>query len=265
MKPENILKLLPKREKDASKGDFGHALIIGGDYGMAGAVRMAGEACARVGAGLTSVVSHEDHVASIITERPELMAHGEKDLHDLLKKANVIAIGPGLGTGEWGQQLLATVLATDLPIIMDADALNLLAQQKTKIANWILTPHPGEASRLLACSIDDIQQDRTKAAKALQKTYGGVVVLKGAGTVVCGENHPIFINTTGNPGMASGGMGDVLTGVITGFVAQGLHLYDAACLGVYCHGKAGDLAAEKGERGLLATDVIAHLRDVVNP
>ena len=160
--------------------------------------------------------------------------------------------------------LLAAVLQTRLPQVVDADALNLLAQEPARRDDWILTPHPGEAARLLGVSTEQIQADRLHAVHALQQRYGGVCVLKGAGTLVC-TSESIALCEAGNPGMASGGMGDVLTGIIAGFLAQGLSLMDAAKAGVYIHATAGDRAAQEGERGLLASDLLPHLRKLVNP
>lgn len=260
---------LPRRHKDAHKGDFGHVLIIGGDYGMAGAARMAGEAAARVGAGLTTVATHPEHRDIISNMRPELMCQAvenSKDLEPLIEKATVIAIGPGLGQSEWSKKILEKVLATKLPKVMDADALNLLAKLAVKSEEWILTPHPGEAARLLNCTTGEIQQDRFKAAAALQQQYGGVIVLKGSGTIVQNAKRIPGICVAGNPGMASGGMGDVLTGVIAGLLAQKLTLEQAARIGVYIHAHAADRAAlQGGERGLLAMDLMSYLQRLVNP
>lgn len=263
-----LLKFLPKRLRNSQKGDFGHVLVIGGDHGMAGAPRMAGEAAARVGAGLISIATHPEHIDIISSERPELMAHGvkaSKDLESLLKRATVIAIGPGLGQSTWSQQLFKKVLSTPQSKVVDADALNLLAKKSLHRDDWILTPHPGEAARLLKCSTAKIQKNRINAANDLQKKYGGVIVLKGAGTIVIGPDQKPAICKAGNPGMASGGMGDVLTGVIAGLLAQGLTLKQAAELGVCLHATAGDLAAKEGKRGLLALDLMPYLRNLVNP
>ena len=259
--------LLPPRPRASHKGDYGHVLVIGGDHGMAGAVRLVGEAAARTGSGLVSIATRTAHAAVITTARPELMCHGVehvRDLRPLLQRASVIAIGPGLGQSAWGSELLAAVVQTRLPLVVDADALNLLAQESAMRNNWILTPHPAEAARLLNVTTEQIQADRLHAVQAIQNRYGGVSVLKGAGSLVCAVDRPIAICEAGNPGMASGGMGDVLTGIIAGLLAQGLNLADAACAGVYIHAKAGDRAAQQGERGLLASDLMPHLRKLVN-
>lgn len=261
--------LLTPRHRTAHKGDFGHVLMMGGDHGMGGAARLAAEAALRSGAGLVSVATRPEHVAAIITARPELMVNGLTDverLSPLLKRADVVAIGPGLGQSAWGRDLWAHAVDSGKPLVVDADALNLLAADPQHRDDWVLTPHPGEAARLLACSTPEIQQDRLAAADALVQRYGGVVVLKGAGTVVAAAgNRPPAICTDGNPGMASGGMGDVLTGIIASLLAQGWGSRDAAEIGVCLHGAAGDRAAQVGERGLLAGDLLAQLRRLVNP
>lgn len=258
---------LPPRLRCSHKGDYGHVLIIGGEHGYSGAARLAGEAALRVGAGLVSIATRSSHASFMNMNRPELMCHGidnAEQLTHLLTKANVIAIGPGLGQSDWAKDLLTAVLSTPKPIIVDADALNLLAYQPETNPDWILTPHPGEAGRLLNCTTADIQQDRFAAVSALQAKYQGVVVLKGSGTLIA-SNEKIAISNTGNAGMASGGMGDVLTGVIAGLVAQGYSLAQAAQQGVYLHGYAGDLAAQgEGEHGLLASDLIPYLRRGIN-
>ncbi len=260
---------LPPRERDANKGNFGHVLVVGGNKGMGGAARLAGEAAARVGAGLVSVATRSEHVALISGSRPELMAHATEspaDLPELLKKATFIVIGPGLGQDRWAQELFDRIVATDLPMVVDGDALNLLAKNPIKKDEWILTPHPGEASRLLKCSVDDIQNDRFASVKKLQCEYGGVCVLKGAGTIIEGRKGVPRVCIAGNPGMASGGIGDVLSGVIAGLAGQDLSLEKAAQLGVLVHATAGDkVAREDGERGLLALDLMPELRKLVNP
>lgn len=260
--------VLPRRSRCQHKGANGHVLVIGGDYGMAGAARLAGEAAARTGAGLVSVATHREHVAVITGNCPEVMTHGletGRDLLPLLDRATVLAIGPGLGTSAWSLEVFNAVMNSDLPMVIDADGLNLLARQRQQRDEWILTPHPGEAARLLRCAVDEIQKDRFAAVNALVERYGGILVLKGAGTVV-GDGNAFSVCASGNPGMASGGMGDVLTGVIAGLLAQGLSFEDAATAGAFVHGAAADLAAgAAGERGLLARDVIAGLRRQVNP
>lgn len=259
---------LPPRRKSAHKGDYGHVLVVGGDRGMAGAARLAAEAALRVGAGLVSVATHPSHEGCLIAGRPEIMCRGVEapgDIDALLTRATVVAVGPGLGKGGFGSGPLDAVLSSALPLVVDADALNLLAQRPIAHKNWILTPHPGEAARLLGVDTQVIQNDRFRAVRELHKSYLGTVVLKGSGTLIHDASGLIGVCPYGNPGMASGGMGDVLTGVIAGLIAQGLDLPMAARLGTCLHARAGDLAAADGERGLLASDLFPFLHRLVNP
>jgi hydroxyethylthiazole kinase-like uncharacterized protein yjeF len=266
---ESEKKLLRRRNRTAHKGNFGHVLVVGGDSGYAGAARLAGEAAARVGAGLVSVATHGQHTAIISTARPELMAHAVEtgaQLTPLMHRASCLALGPGLGQSDWSSQLFAMIMESRLPLVVDADALNLLAADPMRRDNWILTPHPGEAARLLGCASAAVQANRFGAARDLQGRFGGVVVLKGSGTLIIDANQEMAVCDGGNPGMASGGMGDVLTGTIAGLVAQGHTLPEAARLGVCVHAAAGDAAAaENGERGLLAGDLMPWLRRLINP
>ena len=261
---------LPARARGAHKGNFGHVLVVGGAPGFCGAARMAAESAARVGAGLVSLATHPIHAALMNIGRPELMCHGVSnadELRPLLARATVVAVGPGLGLGQagWGRVLFEAVQDSDLPLVVDADALNLLALAPLKREDWVLTPHPGEAARLLQSSSSAVQADRFAAIAALRDRFGGTVVLKGSGTLILGSSKAQpSICTQGNPGMASGGMGDVLTGVIAGLLAQGLDYDEAAEIGVRLHAAAGDKAAEVGERGLLAGDLMPWLRKLVN-
>jgi NAD(P)H-hydrate epimerase len=259
---------LPRRPRDAHKGHYGHLLVVGGDHGFGGAVLMAAEAAARLGAGLTSCATRTEHLAPLLARRPEVMAapvRSGQELQPLLARASAVVIGPGLGQGGWGEQLLQAVLATSLPLVIDADGLNLLARWSVpRRDTWLLTPHPGEAARLLGCDNAAIGADRFAAAHALQQRYGGAVILKGSGSLVA-DAQGISVSPYGNPGMASGGMGDVLSGVLGALLAQGLSVAEAAQLGCCLHGRAGDLAAVAGERGLLATDLIPPLRQLANP
>ncbi len=278
--PEGRHFLKPRR-RTSHKGFNGHVLVIGGSPGYSGAVRMAAEAAARAGAGLVSVLTHSQHADTLCLQRPEIMCHAASDnvskdgIRSLLDAANVIAIGPGLGRFKWGKNLVAMLedyLKTDsgkkTKTVWDADALNILSDHPLKMDNRIMTPHPGEASRLLNQSITQIQSDRFKSSRALVETYGGVCLLKGPGTLVADEQK-LNVVCAGNPGMASGGMGDVLTGIIAGLLAQGIPLFDAARIGAAIHGEAAELAVtETGtrlERGLLATDLFPYIRRLVNP
>jgi len=258
---------LPPRRPTSHKGDHGRLVIIGGDQGTAGAIRMTSEAALRSGAGLVRVLTRSENIAPMLTARPELMVHEltPQTLEEGLEWADVVVIGPGLGQQAWGKQALQKTENFRKPMLWDADALNLLAINPDKRHNRILTPHPGEAARLLNCSVAEIESDRLLSAHRLVKRYGGVVVLKGAGTVIASDEAQGIIDA-GNAGMASGGMGDVLSGIIGALLGQKLPLYDAACAGCVVHGAATDrLAARYGTRGMLATDLFCTLRRVVNP
>jgi NAD(P)H-hydrate epimerase len=266
---DELKTLLIRRPKSAHKGSFGHVLIIGGDSGMTGAARLAAEAAARVGAGKVSIATRATHAAFLNLARPEIMVHGIEtaaELQQLITQIDIIAIGPGLGQSIWARAMLDTIKEQQKPIVLDADALNLLARAPFRLPQSVLTPHPGEAARLLEFTTPEIQNDRFTAVRALQLRFGGVCVLKGAGTLVAGANGQIGVCSAGNPGMACGGMGDVLTGVIAGLLAQGFSTTNAASLGVCLHAKAGDKEAEnQGERGLLPSDLLPWIRHYANP
>ncbi|MHB8744604.1 MAG: NAD(P)H-hydrate dehydratase, partial [Sulfuricaulis sp.] len=236
--------------------------------GMPGSVHLAGEAAYRAGAGLVMLATHPDHASQISTTRPELIVYGvtsAEELRPLLSRADVIAAGPGLGQGAWGNALFGAALDTSTPMVVDADALNILAADPLMHRDWILTPHPGEAARLLGMSTPEIQADRFAAVRELVASYGGVCVLKGSGTLVASlYSDVISVCDRGNPGMASGGMGDVLTGTIAGLWAQGLAAADAANLGVWLHATAGDDVAAAGEIGMLASDLAPFIRARLN-
>ena len=258
---------LPPREENVHKGHFGYVLVVGGAPGMGGAVRLAGEAALRTGAGRVGAVVDPLNRAAITAGCPELMVYetdGEERLRELLELADVVVVGPGLGQSARAQALLSQVLEARQPRVIDADALNLLAAEPAKADNWVLTPHPGEAARLLGANTADIGGDRFAAAGEIASLYGGVCVLKGAGTLVVSDGD-VSVCAGGNAGMATAGTGDVLAGVIAALLAQGLTLRDAAELGVCIHAAAGDRAAGSSPRGLLASDLIAHIRTYVNP
>ncbi|MCM2678460.1 NAD(P)H-hydrate dehydratase [Echinimonas agarilytica] len=265
----NFKHFLRPRNRTYHKGMCGKVYVVGGDLGMPGAIRLAAEACQRAGASIVTVVSRPEHIGPILSHRPELIVSGAQTAGAILRQqlaaaAKVIVVGPGMGTENWGQSMLQMCLETDVPLVVDADGLNILAATPSKRDNWILTPHPGEAARLLDTSVEAIEDDRFAAATQLQAKYGGVVILKGAGTVVT-DGNMIRICRVGNPGMASGGMGDILSGIIGSLLAQGIPAFEAACLAVCIHGDAADLAAEVGERGMLASDLYPHVRRLVNP
>jgi NAD(P)H-hydrate epimerase len=263
-----IQRALPRRPRAAHKGNFGRVLIIGSGVGMPGATRLSGEACLRVGAGLVTVAVAPENVAAISAGRPELICLQLTDasvLVEAIEKAEIIAIGPGLGRTPWASEALQAVLATDKPLVVDADALNLIAEAGVPPRdNWILTPHPGEAGRLLDISTEQIQADRLAALDRLVARYGGTVVLKGAGTLVGTKGRIPGLCERGNPGMASAGTGDVLTGAVAGILAQCRDTWLAARVGVLVHAMAGDAAARTGERGLIASDIARELHNCVN-
>jgi NAD(P)H-hydrate epimerase len=264
---------LPRRARDAHKGSNGRVLVVGGGAGMPGALRMAGAAALRVGAGVVTVAGAAHNLVAVSGTMPELIylpVSSDTSLEAALDAAAVVAIGPGLGTGDWGQRLWGQVLRARKPaVVVDADALNLLALDPVKLPEgWIMTPHPGEAARLLGLDSAAVQVDRLGAVRELHARYGAVAVLKGAGTLVASgaaDAPDIGICDRGNPGMATAGMGDVLTGVIAGLRAQVGDSASAARVGVLVHALAGDSAAQGGQRGLIATDVIDELRGWVNP
>jgi len=275
---EDQIRKLPVRNRNAHKMNHGHVLVVGGDQGMAGAVAMAAEAALYSGAGLVSVATHPTSVNSLVARRPEVMTKSvttPDELKALINRATVVVVGPGLGNeslgneslggdSTWASELFDIVLESELPMIIDADGLNRLSrlpQQSTKRDNWILTPHPGEARNLLG---KNVQVNRLASVKQLQEKYGGVSLLKGAGTLIA-SRHDVWLCPYGNPGMSVAGMGDVLSGVIGGLVAQGLDVNDAACLGVIVHSLAADnITARQGERGLLATQLLPEIRKLLN-
>jgi ADP-dependent NAD(P)H-hydrate dehydratase / NAD(P)H-hydrate epimerase len=268
MDDSQLATLLPPRARGAHKGDFGHVLIIGGGPGMPGAARLCGEAALRAGAGRVSVATHPTHAALLSAARPELMSHAissAEELSELIEKVDVIAFGPGLGMTDWARQLYTVTEVSPKPAVWDADALNLLAERPRRAAPRIITPHPGEAGTLLGIRAAEVQADRPAALLSLSAKYGGVVVLKGAGSLISVGSGAPFVCTAGNPGMAAPGMGDALTGIIAALLAQGLSLQDAAGAGVELHARAGDAAAAGGERGMLASDLIAALPGIANP
>lgn len=259
--------LLPRR-RNTHKGESGRVLCIGGDHGHGGALLLCAEAALRSGAGLLSAATREAHVPAMLARRPEAMVRGVEsgdELKPLFSDVDAIAVGPGLGKDDWGRAMLKLALAAEKPLVLDADALNLIAAEPHALADAILTPHPGEAARLLGIETAEVQRDRFAAAQATAERYQAVVVLKGAGTIIAAPGQATRVLDAGNPGMAVGGMGDVLTGVIVALRASGLSAFDAASAGALLHSLAGDAAAEEGERGLLPSDLFPHLRRLANP
>lgn len=276
VREEMIRKYLPVRRRNSHKGSFGWVLGIGGNSSMSGAVRLCGEAALRSGAGKVTLATNPDHAALINLGCPELMVRGVqrgKQIKTLLGQVDVIVIGTGLGQTSWSEDLFKTCMKGDAPIVMDADGLNILSRLHPEMGgrylprgNWILTPHPAEAGRLLGCEARDVQRDRVTVALQLAERYQAIVVLKGCGTVIAERGGRYAICPYGNPGMASAGTGDVLSGVIGAMVAQKLGLWEAATIGVLAHALAGDLAAAQiGERGMLASDITRRLPAVLNP
>jgi ADP-dependent NAD(P)H-hydrate dehydratase / NAD(P)H-hydrate epimerase len=260
--PGAVPSLLPARRRGMHKGDCGHVLVVGGAPGTSGAARLAATAALRAGAGRVTLVTHPEHAGWANLGRPELMvqpATSGAELVPLLERADVVAIGPGLGQGAWGRALWLAAADWDGPLVVDADALNLLAQAPRRRDHWVLTPHPGEASRLLGEDSAAINADRLGAVRALVKRFGGVALLKGAGTLVASApDAPVACVTGGHPGMATAGMGDVLTGIIAALLGQGLPPHPAAVAGAAWHVAAARLAADRlgAERGMVAGDVI---------
>jgi ADP-dependent NAD(P)H-hydrate dehydratase / NAD(P)H-hydrate epimerase len=259
---------LRARPADAHKGANGHLLVVGGDLGFGGAARLAAEAALRTGAGLVSLATRPEHVAAVLAARPEVMVHGVSsalELEALLARADAVAIGPGLGRAAWGRALFAAVAGSGLPLVVDADALDLLEEAPPAGGDLVVTPHPGEAARLLGCEVAAVEADRYAALSRLVETVDGVVVLKGAGSLIGAAGETPLVVADGNPGMAVGGMGDVLTGVIGALRVQGLPAFRAAAAGAVLHAAAGDLAAGHTPRGLLPSDLLPFLRQLMNP
>ena len=271
--PHAVQSLLPRRERMLHKTLAGRVLVVAGGPGMPGAARLTGEACLRAGAGRVVIATAAVHAPVISIGCPELIVIGitePQELLPLLAEADVIVMGPGLGRSAWATQLLSLLWAAPQPLIVDADALNALAVTGHRRSNWCLTPHAGEAARLLGCSASAIQEKRLQSVSQLVVRYGGVAVLKGPSTLIAAEGLSVpLVCERGNPGMATAGMGDVLCGVIAAIAAQQAHpaqtLALSAAIGVDVHARASDVAAGNLERGLISRDVIAHLRACVNP
>ncbi|PNS07984.1 YjeF family C-terminal domain-containing protein [Lysobacter silvestris] len=258
---------IPQRPRDAHKGLFGHVLCIGGGRGMGGALALCVEAALRAGAGRVSAATRAEHVAVLLARRPECMVHAVEspsDIAELMASADVIAIGPGLGRDVWAKSLLDAALATRRPLVIDADALTLIAADPRPLpAGSVITPHPGEAARLLGIPTDEVQANREDAAQTLADRYHCIAVLKGHGTLVAATGERTRMVDGGNPGMASAGMGDALTGIVSALCAQHQDAFEAAWIGAVLHAAAGDaVCAMQGEYGLLASDLIAALPSV---
>lgn len=266
---EDFKALMTPRPKNSHKFMFGHVLVIGGDYGFAGAALLSAKAALHSGAGLVSVATRPEHVQAFIANQPEIMCHGISDaiqLDVLMEKATVIILGPGLGQSGWAKELLNRVLSIKKPKVIDADALNLIAQLPQKNIDFqdaIFTPHPGEAGRLLEKNSEFIQKDRVNALEELYARYHCVTVLKGAYTLIRGDSRHYYVSPFANPAMASAGMGDVLSGVIAAFIAQKQTSLNAAILGVIVHGMAAELLVTENAHPFIATEVIHKIKNFI--
>jgi NAD(P)H-hydrate epimerase len=268
----DVAALFRPRSRISHKGLNGRVLVVGGATGMAGAARLAAEAALRAGAGLVHAAVAPDSVAQVMAGRPEIQCRGvdsPDEIADLVAAADVIVIGPGLGRDPWGERLAAALLGARHPLVADADALNFLARHPQQRQDWVLTPHPGEAGRLLGKSAAAVQGARAVAVCDLARRYGGITVLKGACSLIAQDNETSAdcpsVCDYGNPGMATAGMGDVLAGVIAAAIGQ--FGFSRRCVeaAVLAHALAGDDAAADGERGMVASDLLPHLRRRTNP
>ena len=269
-------KLLRKllRNSESHKGDFGHVLVVAGNIGFGGAALLSSKAAIKIGAGLVSLATRSEHLQAALSFAPEVMTKpvdSGQSLENYLDFPTVICLGPGLGRDYWSEQMIYKSLENShknkTPILIDADGLNLLPEFSKKLPlpkKIVLTPHLGEAARLLNTSTEKVKKNRVSAAKRISNKYNSVVVLKSHETLICKEDK-IYICDKGNPGMATAGMGDVLSGMISGLIAQKLSLFEAACLGVDLHARAGDIYSEKNnQQSLLPTDIIDLFARVIN-
>jgi len=251
-------RVLPPRGASTHKGALGHVLVCGGDFNYPGAVLLAARAALVAGSGLVSVATRREHALALSAGLPEAMwtdGQNGDGVDALIERADVVALGPGLGRSEWSVEVWRRLLASNRPVVLDADGLNLLAARGRQRGDWILTPHPGEAARLLDIDTAEVQRDRFAAARALARRFSAVTVLKGFGSLIAAPDGRVALCPFGNPAMATAGMGDALTGIIASLVGQGVGLFDAACAGVVLHARAGDRAA-RGRRSILAGELI---------
>lgn len=259
----STLPRLAPRSPAAHKGSFGQVLVIGGDLGTGGAALLSAEAALRGGAGMVMLATRPQHVTASLVRQPEIMCHGVESTYGLtalVERADVLVIGPGLGQAPWGRSLISLASRRAVPQVWDADALNLLAEQAVELpGNCLITPHPGEAARLLNISVAQVQADRPAAVRQLAARFGCVALLKGAGTLIASPDGRLALCDRGHPAMATAGLGDVLAGLAGALLAQGLAPFDAACLAVWLHARAGEQAGRQG-RGLAASDLLADIR-----
>lgn len=263
---QSLLAELPTRAPNSHKGTYGHVLIVGGDYNYPGAPVLAALGALRSGAGLVTIATHKEHLDGLNAVHPEIMhcvIDDPNDLNKLNHQPTVIVLGPGLGRSEWSQQVYEICARMEQPQIIDADGLYFLANTQNNSTPKILTPHPGEAKNLLHTQKNIAESERQQAITKLVEKYNCTVVLKGANTLVNSPNTTISICPAGNPGMASGGMGDLLSGVIAGILAQNVSLSLASKLGVLVHALAGDQAAKQGQRGIIATDLLPYIQQII--
>lgn len=280
LKPHELLsedfldRVFSPRFPSAHKGAYGHLLIVGGNIGMSGAAILAAESAMSLGVGKLSVATREPTLSPVLARVPEAMVHQVdhyNDLKALLDKCTAVVIGPGLGTDAWAEQMLLRVMEEDIPILVDADAIRLLAEGRVEAtqSRICFTPHPGEAALVLNSTTAEVQRDRFAALQRLEEAIPGHWILKGNGSLLSrtaadGSAEPAYLNFTGNPGMASGGMGDVLSGLIGSIMAQGFSVEESAAAGLFIHGAAADIAAESlGEVSLRATDLVSSVPEVL--
>ncbi|WP_444815836.1 NAD(P)H-hydrate dehydratase [Stutzerimonas frequens] len=260
----SLARVVP-RSPTAHKGSFGQVLVIGGDLGTGGAALLSAEAALRCGAGMVTLATRPEHVGASLVRRPEVMCSGVESTYSLtalLERADVLVVGPGLGQAPWGRSLISAAAQREQPQVWDADALNLLASGAVELPpGCLITPHPGEAARLLQCSVGEVQADRPAAARALAQRYGCVALLKGAGTLIAAPDGRLALCDRGHPAMASAGLGDVLAGLLGALLAQQLAPFEAACLGAWLHATAGERLGLLG-RGLAASDLIPVIRQL---
>jgi ADP-dependent NAD(P)H-hydrate dehydratase / NAD(P)H-hydrate epimerase len=265
LNPDNLPRLAA-RVPSAHKGRFGHVLLIGGDRGFGGAILLSAQSALRSGAGMVSLATRSEHVPAALARVPEVMVlgvHSANQLMGPLGQASVLVVGPGLGKGAWGRSLLSAASNAPLPQVWDADALNLLSRGDVRLPkDCMITPHPGEAARLLGISTAEVQADRPAAAHALSKKYTATVILKGAGSLIASPDGRLALCHQGHPAMASAGLGDVLAGLVGALLAQGMNAFDAACLAVWLHANAGEREGKTG-RGLAASDLIPAIRQLL--
>ena len=254
------------RTPTSHKGKFGHVLLIGGDHGLGGAILLSAQSALRSGAGMVSVATRSEHVGAALARIPEAMVLGTSSanqLMELLQKVSVLVVGPGLGQAPWGRSLLSAAANAPLPQVWDADALNMLAEERVNLPkDCVITPHPGEAARLLGISTAQVQADRPAAAYALSKKYTAVVLLKGVGSLIASPDGRQALCHQDHPAMATAGLGDVLAGLVGALLAQGMPAFDAACLAVWLHANAGEQQGKNG-RGLAASDLIPAIRQLL--